>query len=165
MTHHRIVLVLLLGLLIGAMPAEAQRINLHGLSQHYGPEEFDYNDENWGIGYEHGVMERDLIELALGGGVFRNSFRNTSVYVSGVATIPPDWPVRVGIIGLMVTGYDGTHRDPDGNEINLGFAHTVTPIVMPGISIGYTVQFRAAVLPATNGFVTGQLSVDVGDLW
>lgn len=148
---------------LGATTADAQRVNIHGVSQHFNTDDFIYNERNWGAGYEHDLWAGSYAEVALGGGVYHNSFRNTSVYISSVLTLPREAVLQVGLIGMLVTGYDGTHRDPEGNALDLSHTSAITPIVMPGLAVGRTIQVRAAVLPAPNGFVTGQLSIDLSD--
>lgn len=76
----------------------------------------DYEQRNWGVGIEQGLTENSRI-LA---GFYRNSNRRESFYFGGVWAPLKLGPVRFGITGVLVTGYEGvevrSETGPDGKE-------------------------------------------------
>lgn len=68
---------LLAAVLLFSLPAQADRLWLHGLSDHASPGE--YNEVNEGLGVELQVTDRASVEF----GRYRNSFERPTRYVIG----------------------------------------------------------------------------------
>lgn len=92
--------VFLTALLLGWSPISCgQQLVLNLASQHHVAG--DYNERNWGLGYEH-----DLAPGVLGAvGAYRNSFGDTSFYVGAGVRTGLNAYVRVGAFAVLVSGY------------------------------------------------------------
>ena len=65
----------------------------------------NYNERNWGIGLEHGVMP----DVRLVAGSYENSFYRSSAYAGATWTPLRVGPARLGFVGGVIDGYSWNH--------------------------------------------------------
>ena len=101
-----------------------------------------HNEENYGIGFERAVFK----DTIMAGGVYRNSYWNTSHYL-GLTYVPIQYGYfHFGAFGGIVTGYD----DPFGIKI------------LPTMSIqGKRFGVNLGVLPARDSRVISVIGLQV----
>jgi hypothetical protein len=83
-------------------PAQCQEYVVLTLRSYHLDRKQDYNEQNWGLGYEYKFSD----EWSFSTGFYRNSFRRDTVYVFGAHT---PWQIagwRFGPLFGVVTGYD-----------------------------------------------------------
>jgi len=85
------------------------------LASHHFQSPTELEERNWGIGIEHTLQDSDWREIA---GIYRNSFRRTSVYAGAVYSPLRFSHISVGLMGGIFTGYD----------------REITPVLAPVIS-------------------------------
>ena len=116
---------------------------VNGISYHIGSREYidkdtnklvSFNEANPGIGVERSITEN----ISLATGVYRNSYRETSVY--GLVSLQSDpltesGRITVGIDAGVVSGYEG-YIDDRLMIGNTGFAVMASPFVSVEISDG-----------------------------
>jgi hypothetical protein len=92
-----------------------------------------YNERNYGLGFEYPLGK----ETRLVGGEYRNSFRDTSMYL-GVAWMPVHFGqhVHIGLTPAIVTGYT---------------KHQYMPTVMPALAVeDKNLGFNVGVVPCIS---------------
>ena len=97
--------LIIVGLLLVWQDAHSGDMVMHFGSKHYGSgaAESEFNERNLGIGFKH----RLGWNFSMRGGIYDNSYNNSSVYFGG------DWhssnrAFNYGIQGGLVSGYRGT---------------------------------------------------------
>jgi hypothetical protein len=114
-------------LLFFSISAEADYINIGGVSHHFNPER-KYNETNYGLGYEY--KYNDKINLMVGW--YRNSVYNDSYYATARYT-----PDRDSLIGGRVFGGDINYMIGGIS----GYKKYVVPAVLPAVCWEYACVF------------------------
>jgi hypothetical protein len=96
------VFAVLIGLVFSANPVYAQdRLVLHTVSYHEN-RDYDYNEVNLGVGYRHQLGNGWSAQT----GVYRNSYRKTTVYLIGQKEWRVFGDVHVGAFAGLASGYN-----------------------------------------------------------
>ncbi len=119
----------------------ASEIEIHGLSHHTNSGDFDFNETNLGLGYNHNIHKN--VDLSVGG--FINSYDDTSFYLG----FTPKYDFcsgsvrcEVGAIAGLVTGYDNEFTD----------ASSVQPLILPQFVIGTDrLNLKMRYIPSIEG--------------
>ena len=123
----RIILILLF--VSGTAIAENFEVELHLTSYHFNDD--GYEEDNYGLGLSYFFKER----WSATGGIFNNSYDDTSIYVGVAYTYDlcasDKFACTIGALGGVVTGY----------EDNIDHAGDLYPIILPEFKIGYQQYF------------------------
>ncbi len=106
----------------------------------------NYNEENWGLGFEYNFEEKKNWINFINGGFFKDSVFNTSKYIGGgtkrrflLGTDQNSWHVDVGATAFLMTRKDYKNEEPffgalpyvsigtDKFAINATYIPAVTP--------------------------------------
>lgn len=122
MAHLRILFPLLLSILCSILPVSAQGDEVHlvvnGRSWHVDRKQ-DWNENNYGLGFEYDLIPRGNWIPLLSGGAFKDSNRQTSRYLGGGAKRrfdfgPAHWQMHfdAGLLGFVMTRKDYRDEQP-----------------------------------------------------
>ncbi|MFK7815746.1 MAG: hypothetical protein AB8B92_05370 [Gammaproteobacteria bacterium] len=145
--------IILLSLLFicGAAMAENFEVELHLTSHHF--DDDGYEEDNYGLGLSYFFKER----WSATGGIFNNSYDDTSIY-AGVAytynlCASGKFFCTIGAIGGLVTGY----------EDNIDHAGDLYPIILPEFKMGYQQYFlKSRFIPDLGDNASSVLTLSVG---
>lgn len=142
--------LIIVGLLLIWQDASADEIVMHVGSKHITDVDYNFNETNSGFGYRHDITG----SLSAGGGIYDNSYNNTSVYAGIDLHTSRDKRMGVGIQAGIVTGYEDT---PQG-------AGVVTAFALPYIRAGHGRVFaEVGYLPPVAGISV--ITFTVGVSW
>ncbi|QMU61059.1 MAG: hypothetical protein GKR92_04820 [Gammaproteobacteria bacterium] len=126
--HMKILLVILL-IFCGTAIAENLEVELHLTSYHF--DDDGYEEDNYGLGVSYFFKER----WSATGGIFNNSYDDTSIYLGVAYTYDlcssDTFICTIGALAGLVTGY----------EDNIDHAGDLYPIILPEFKIGYQQYF------------------------
>ena len=144
-----IVILFSTGFYTASVYAETPWIEIHGLSKHSEDSyridgvTHKFNERNYGVG----VMFTASNYIEYGGGVFKNSYSNTSLYAGADLHSNTKHPIRIGVCVGAITGYAGTP------------SHSLV-MVLPNITIGNEhIRLRVGVIPIQSTPITATLGV------
>ena len=113
---------------------QGNHIVVHLASRHSSDKEF--NEANPGLSVRHGI---DSLGVFVVGGVYRNSFENTSVYAGVGKTFFSVGPVAFTLISGVATGY----------------IERLTPALIPEVSFHYKhISFLVGYIPLYKNAIT-----------
>ncbi len=145
------IIVLILLFLMGTANAEKFELELHLTSHHFDDDGFE--EDNYGLGLSYFFKER----WSATGGIFNNSYDDTSIY-AGVAytydlCVSDTFSCTVGALGGLVTGYAD----------NIDNAGDLYPIILPEFKIGYQQYFlKSRFIPDLGENASSVLTLSVG---
>ena len=140
---YKVVLIIVGFCLSSQLMADSVNLIVNGKSIH--ENKGNYNEENWGLGFEYNFAEDKKWINFVNGGFFKDSLSNTSKYLGGgskrrflLGTDKNGWHIDAGLTAFMMTRKDYKNNQPF-------FA------ALPFVSLG-TNQFaiNAIWIPAVN---------------
>ncbi|MCW8987479.1 MAG: hypothetical protein OQK75_07375 [Gammaproteobacteria bacterium] len=88
--------------------ADSFNLIINGIAMH--EEKKNYNEENWGLGFEYNFKEKDKWINFINGGFFKDSLSNNSNYLGGgskrrflLADDKDGWHIDAGITAFIMT--------------------------------------------------------------
>ena len=97
--------------------ADALHIVINGKSIHENKR--NYNEENWGLGFEYNFVEDKKWINFINGGYFKDSLSNTSKYLGGgskrrflLGTDKNGWHIDAGLTAFIMTRKDYKNNQP-----------------------------------------------------
>lgn len=116
MIRYAFLLLLLLGT-SGATWADEFHLILNGKAIHMG--DGNYNEKNWGLGFEYDFTPRKNWITFFSGSSFKDSNSQISRYLGGgmkrryqLESDPEGWHLDAGLIGFLMTRKDYKNNDP-----------------------------------------------------
>lgn len=153
----RIATILVLLCAFSASPAMAETEKFHTVdlslrSYHFNDRCYDhctkaFNEDNIGIGATYSVTKN----IALSFGIFKNSFRKTSLYNAINFTGTAYQNGRITIRPGFALGFANGYKDIDGMKIEGATDDGVVPIISPNVSLYvYRFHVNVGVMPSAN---------------
>lgn len=135
----------------GVAIAENLELELHVTSYHF--DDDGYEEDNYGLGVSYFFKER----WSVTGGIFNNSYDDTSVYVGVAYTYDlcasDEYACTIGAFGGVVTGY----------EDNIDHAGDLYPIILPEFKIGYQRYYlKSRFIPDLGNNASAVLTFSLG---
>jgi len=102
---------------VSSVVADELAVVLNGKAIHL--KEGNYNERNWGLGFNYDLNERNKWVRFVHGSTFKDSNNQTSNYLGGgtkrrfhLETDPDGWHVDVGVIAFVMTRHDYHNNNP-----------------------------------------------------
>lgn len=113
----RLVLLLISFCFVQQILADAVHLVVNGKSVH--ADKRNYNEENWGLGFEYDFAEDKKWINFVNGGFFKDSLSNTSKYLGGgskrrflLGSDKDGWHIDAGLTAFLMTRKDHKNNQP-----------------------------------------------------
>lgn len=113
----RLLLIFIAFSLSSQLFADSVNLVINGKAAH--KEKRNFNEKNWGLGFEYNFEEKDKWIDFVNGGYFKDSLSNTSRYLGGgskrrfmLEADKDGWHFDAGIVGFVMTRKDHNNGEP-----------------------------------------------------
>lgn len=152
----RLFLIFLTFSLSSQLFADSLHLIINGIAKHENKR--NYNEENWGLGFEYDFEEKDKWINFATGSFFKDSLSNTSKYLGGgskrrfmLETDKDGWHIDAGLVAFVMTRKDYKNNQPFFGAL---------PFVSVGTSkFALNVTYIPAVNPKLEALIFIQASV------